>query len=166
MEVSLYLGLGSNLGQRHRHIQAAVRMLDEALCTPCAALSSLVETKAWGFRGKKFLNACALYRLPAEGTPEEQGRHLLTVCKRIERDLGRRGKVEWDASGRRKYHNRTIDIDILFLGTERIALPELTVPHPLIPRRPFVLDPLREILEPGMVPFLSEIIEADKRRGR
>jgi 2-amino-4-hydroxy-6-hydroxymethyldihydropteridine diphosphokinase len=68
----------------------------------------------------------------------------------IERSMGRTGKGEMDAQGKRIYHSRTIDIDILFIGAETIDSPRLTVPHKGISDRPFVLVPLREVARPAL----------------
>ena len=143
--VSVYLGLGSNLGNRLLNLTLALDLLDQAFGCHYTALSRIIETKAWGFKGDKFLNACVLYRIYRKGTPEEQGHEILSVCKEIERSLGRDDAPEFDADGRRVYHNRAIDIDILFFGTHTIDHPRLQVPHPLIAERDFVLVPLGEI---------------------
>jgi 2-amino-4-hydroxy-6-hydroxymethyldihydropteridine diphosphokinase len=148
--INVYLGLGSNTGDRRRNIETAVRLLDEALQTRSAGMSTLIETEAWGFQGGKFFNACILYRLLRKGTPEEQGLRLLRICKEIERRMGRDEAPVFDAAGRRVYQDRPIDIDILFFGDKRILTPDLTVPHPLAAQRPFVMIPLREIARPGL----------------
>ena len=148
--VSVYLGLGSNKGDRRKNIDRALELLDEGLGCHYTALSRLIETKAWGFKGDKFLNACVLYRIYRRGTPEEQGREILALCKDIERALGRDEKPEYDADGKRIYHNRTMDIDILFYGNEHIDTEDLTVPHPLIAERDFVKIPLAEIAKPSL----------------
>ena len=148
--VSVYLGLGSNKGDRRKNIERALSMLDEGLGCHYTALSRLIETKAWGFKGDKFLNACVLYRIYRRGTPEEQGHEILAICKEIERTLGRDDVPEYDGEGRRVYHNRTIDIDILFYGKERIDCDDLQVPHPLIAERDFVRIPLAEIAKPSL----------------
>ena len=155
--VSVYLGLGSNLGDRQKNIERALELLDEGLGRHYTALSRLIETKAWGFKGDKFLNACVLYRIYRKGSPEEQGREILALCKEIERALGRDDKPEFDADGRRVYHNRAIDIDILFYGTEHIDTEDLTVPHPLIGERDFVKIPLAEIAKPSLRAAFPEI---------
>ncbi|MCR4823919.1 MAG: 2-amino-4-hydroxy-6-hydroxymethyldihydropteridine diphosphokinase, partial [Bacteroidales bacterium] len=72
---------------------------------------------------------------------------LLRICKRIEREMGRRDAPEYDAEGRRIYHDRPIDIDILLYGDERVDTPDLQIPHPLMQQREFVMRPLREIFE-------------------
>ena len=143
--VSVYLGLGSNLGNRQQNLMRALELLDQAFGCHYTALSRIIETKAWGFKGDKFLNACVLYRIYRKGSPEEQGHGILAICKDIERQLGRNDAPEYDAGGRRVYHNRAIDIDILFYGKERIDCDDLQVPHPLIAERDFVLVPLDEI---------------------
>ena len=148
--VSVYLGLGSNLGDRRKNIERALELLDEGFGRHYTALSRLIETKAWGFKGDKFLNACVLYRIYRKGSPEEQGHEILALCKEIERTLGRDEKPEYDADGNRVYHNRTMDIDILFYGTEHIDTEDLTVPHPLIAERDFVKIPLAEIAKPSL----------------
>jgi 2-amino-4-hydroxy-6-hydroxymethyldihydropteridine diphosphokinase len=148
--VSVYLGLGSNLGDRRKNIERALTLLDEGFGRHYTALSRMIETKAWGFKGDKFLNACVLYRIYRKGSPEEQGHEILALCKEIERTLGRDEKPEYDADGNRIYHNRTIDIDILFYGTEHIDTEDLTVPHPLIAERDFVKIPLAEIAKPSL----------------
>ena len=157
--VSVYLGLGSNRGNRLENIQAALAALDEAFGYHYTALSHIIETKAWGFKGDKFLNACVLYRIYRKGSPEEQGREILAACKAIERSLGRDEAPEYDADGRRVYHNRTIDIDILFYGNEHIDTEELTVPHPLIAERDFVKIPLSEIAKPSLRAAFPEYFE-------
>ena len=79
--VSVYLGLGSNLGDRRKNIERALELLDEGFGRHYTALSRLIETKAWGFKGDKFLNACVLYRIYRKGSPEEQGHEILAICK-------------------------------------------------------------------------------------
>ena len=148
--VSVYLGLGSNLGDRRKNIERALELLDEGFGRHYTALSRLIETKAWGFKGDKFLNACVLDRIYRKGSPEEQGHEILALCKDIERTLGRDEKPEFDADGNRVYHNRTMDIDILFYGTEHIDTEDLKVPHPLIAERDFVKIPLAEIAKPSL----------------
>ena len=157
--VSVYLGLGSNLGNRLQNLTQALDRLDKAFGCHYTALSRIIETKAWGFKGDKFLNACVLYRIYKKGTPEEQGHEILAACKEIERTLGRRDTPEFDAEGRRIYHNRTIDIDLLFYGNERIDTDDLTVPHPRIAERDFVKIPLAEIAKPSLKAAFPEYFE-------
>ena len=75
---------------------------------------------------------------------------VLEVVKTIERAMGRTDQPEYDADGKRVYHSRIIDIDILFYGKETIDTPDLTIPHKGIADRPFVLIPLNEIARPSL----------------
>ena len=155
--ISVYLGLGSNQGNRQQNLMRALGLLDLAFGCHYTALSRIIETKAWGFKGDKFLNACVLYRIYRKGSPEEQGHGILAICKDIERQLGRNDTPEYDADGRRVYHNRAIDIDILFYGKERIDCEDLQVPHPLIAERDFVKIPLAEIAKPSLKAAFPEL---------
>ena len=71
----------------------------------------------------------------------------LVVNKQIEQAMGRREAPEYDADGHRIYHDRPIDIDILLYDDLRLREPGLTIPHPLMYERPFVMQPLHEIME-------------------
>ena len=146
--VDLYLSLGSNQGDRAQNIENAVSLLNVELRTPYKSISSLLETEPWGFESdEKFLNAAVHYqlRLKKGYNPESEGLMILEICKDIERRLGRTGEPEYDAEGKRIYHSRPIDIDILLLGDNNIDCPELTVPHRLMYERNFVMIPLKEI---------------------
>ncbi len=138
--VNAYFSLGSNLGDREKNISEALRRMDEAFGTHYSALSKIIETEPFGFSGEAFLNAAVLYRIPAESPL-----WTLYQVKAIEREMGRTDAPEYDAEGKRIYHSRIIDIDILFYGKEIIDTPELTIPHKGIAERDFVLIPLREI---------------------
>lgn len=140
-EHDVYLSLGSNIGDRKVNIDSALNSLDEGLGCHYSALSSIVETKSWGFSGADFLNCVVRYR-----TGMEPGK-LLALCKSIEYGMGRREKIEYAADGSRIYHDRVIDIDILLYGDEKIETPELTVPHPKMWERDFVRLPLSEIFD-------------------
>ena len=155
--VSVYLGLGSNQGDRAEALREAVRRLDIALGTRHSALSRFFETKSWGFDGPDFLNACVRYRLVRRGSPADHGMEILRVCKEIEREMGRRGEPRYSASGERLYQDRPIDIDILYYGTEIIDTELLKVPHPLIGEREFVKMPLREIAKPPLKAAFPDI---------
>ena len=147
-KVGLYLGLGSNQGDRALNIEHAVSMLNVELKTPYKAISSLLETQPWGFESQeKFMNAVVLYELelPEGYNPEAEGLMILEICKDIERRMGRTGEPQYDEKGERVYKDRPIDIDILLFGDNRIDCPELTVPHKLMYERDFVMIPLREI---------------------
>ena len=147
-KVRLYLGLGSNQGDRELNIEYAVSMLNIGLKTPYRAISSLVETEPWGFDSQqKFMNAVVLYELdlPDGYNAEAEGLMILEICKDIERRMGRTGEPQYDEKGERIYSDRPIDIDILLLGDSKIDCPELTVPHKLMYERDFVMIPLNEL---------------------
>ena len=148
-KISLYLSLGSNLGDREENIRKALSLLDEELKTPYRAVSSFIETEPWGFESdERFINAVVLYEieLPDDFEPEEEGLRILRICKKTERILGRTEEPEYDDNGNRLYKSRTIDVDILLLGEERVDCEELTIPHKLMEKRDFVMVPLRQIM--------------------
>ena len=164
--VNIYFSLGSNLGDREGNILEALRRMDDAFGVHYTALSKLIETKPMGFSGGKFLNAAVLYRVPMHrllsdasvDTERIEGPGIvLGKIKEIERSMGRTDPPEYDADGRRIYHSRIIDIDILFYGREIIDTPELTIPHKYIASRPFVLIPLREIARPSLINAFPDI---------
>lgn len=127
------LSIGSNLGDREKNIGEAVALLSEKL-GPVVDMTKVIETEAVGFDGNRFLNA--LVQFDAGLSPEE----LLLVCKQTERRLGRTDKPEYDGGGNRIYHDRTMDVDILFYGKLEMDTPELTIPHPQVKTRPFIKE--------------------------
>jgi len=146
--VELYLGLGSNQGNRELNIEHAVSMLNVELKTPYKAISSFIETEPWGFESQqKFINAVVLYELdlPEGYNPEAEVLMILEICKDIERRMGRSAEAQYDERGARVYSDRPIDIDILLFGDNKIDCPELTVPHKFMYERDFVMIPLKEI---------------------
>jgi 2-amino-4-hydroxy-6-hydroxymethyldihydropteridine diphosphokinase len=144
--INLYLSLGSNMGDRRANIEAALALLDKAFGRHYVRLSSIIETPSWGFESEDFLNCAVLYALPRKRAgAQAQALEILDAVKRIELQLGRDLRVEYDGEGRRVYHARPIDIDILFFGTHEIDHPQLIVPHPLMGHRDFVMVPLEEI---------------------
>lgn len=153
--VNVYFSLGSNLGDRGSNIAEALRRMDEAFGRHYLALSSLIETEPMGFTAGKFLNAAVLYRLPVILNEEKDleimgALDVLRIVKSIEAAMGRTDQPEYDGEGKRVYHSRIIDIDILFYGKEIIDTPLLTIPHKGIAEREFVLIPLREIARPSL----------------
>ena len=132
----VYLALGSNLGDRRANLGAAVERLRERVTIE--ALSALYETEpAYVTDQPRFLNAAL------RGRTALAAHALLAFVKQIERELGR-------AAGQR-YGPRVVDIDVLLYGEQTIDTPDLTVPHPRMAERPFVLAPLAEIA-PDLVP--------------
>ena len=148
-QIDLYLGLGSDSGDRKANLDMALDMLDMALGVHYDAVSDYVETEPWGFESPDmFLNAAVRYVLDVpRGTDTGRLAHgILDKCKAIERQMGRTGGPEYDNKGRRVYRSRIIDIDILLLGDVRIDDEDLKIPHPLMQERDFVMTPLQQIL--------------------
>ena len=142
-EVEAYLSLGSNLGDRGANLEEALSRLDRNPSIDVLAVSKVIETRAqgeWDDSGRgDFLNCCARIStsLSAEG--------LLDAVKSVETVMGRTGGERYDESGTRIYSDRPIDIDILLYGEFRLSTPRLTVPHPRMKERDFVMIPLLEI---------------------
>lgn len=135
----VYLGLGSNLGDRRALLECAIQLIGERV-GHVARCSSFIETEPWGFRSdNRFLNAVILCQ--TDKTPRE----VLLITQQIERDLGRRNKSLNRKSQNRKYTDRPIDIDILLYDDLIVDEPDLKIPHPLMQERDFVMIPLREI---------------------
>lgn len=132
---TVYLSLGSNIGNRKAVMRQTLVMLAEQV-GEVVKTSSLYETEPWGFDSPNlFLNACVEVRTTL--APHR----LLEVTQHIERKLGR---VNKSAGG--TYQDRIIDIDILLYDDICIDEPDLKIPHPLMKERDFVMKPLNEIL--------------------
>jgi len=158
--VNVYLGLGSNLGNRELNLLKAMNLMDEAFGTHPERISRIIETPAWGFDGQPFLNMCVLYRLPRTGTPEEHATGILRQVKEVEKALGRNlDEPLFDAGGNRIYHDRIIDIDILCYGAFTICTENLIIPHPLIAERDFARKPLLEISKPEIREAFPELFQ-------
>ena len=135
----IYLVLGSNLGDRAWNLEQAKALLAEALRTDMLC-SEILETEAVGFDGPPFLNQAVCFE--SDIAPEA----LLDLCQAIEVQLGRPAHTaEYDAEGRRIFHNRLIDIDILTFNDEDIHTGRLTIPHPQLWERPYVNELLNDI---------------------
>ncbi len=142
----LYLGLGSNLGDRRQNIAEAVRLISERV-GEVVRQSTLIETEPWEFQSQNtFLNGVVLCL--TDKTPRE----VLTLTQQIERDLGkrkehatRRSKIENNRCSNCQYADRPIDIDILLYDDLTVNEPDLKIPHPLMHQRDFVMIPLREV---------------------
>lgn len=132
MSETAYLGLGSNLGERLDTLQQAVDLLAGEPGVRPGASSRVWETVPVGGPPQHdFLNV--VLRLETDLTPFA----LLDVCQGVERALGREREVRWGP--------RTIDIDLLLIGDQQLNVPLLTVPHPRMTSRAFVLLPLLEL---------------------
>ena len=142
----VYLGLGSNLGDRNANLERSIALIQERV-GEVVRRSSFIETEPWGFQSKNaFLNAVILCETIL--TPRE----VLKATQKIERELG---KTKVHATRRKNsslftllsslYKDRPIDIDILLYDDLTIDEPDLKIPHPLMQQRDFVMIPLREI---------------------
>jgi len=134
--VTAYISAGSNLGDRASTLRGALRALNETPCVRVAAVSSLYETDpVGGVPQPFFLNLAARLEITATLTPEE----LLAEMQRIEHQFGRHreNEIHWG--------QRTLDLDLLLFGDETRATDFLTLPHPRMWERAFVLIPLREV---------------------
>lgn len=137
-----YLSIGTNMGDREAHLREAVRMLDALPGTAVDGVSSIYETDPVGFEDQPaFLNMTV--RLKTEHPAEV----LLGHCQEIESGLGRVRTVRWGP--------RTADLDILLFNDENMESEKLTVPHPRMQERAFVLVPLLE-MDPGLRPALEK----------
>ena len=135
----VYLGLGSNIGDRRQCIADAIRLISERVGTVLRQ-SSLIETEPWGFNSEnRFLNGVILCETSL--TP----RQVLKATQKIERALGRRQKSVGADTDVPNYHDRPIDIDILLYDDLSVDEPDLKIPHPLMYERDFVMIPLNEI---------------------
>lgn len=143
------LSLGSNLGNRLVFLRDAIALLSEKIGT-CIAHSKYYETAAWGSESKHdYINCCVQYKSILE--PLE----ILRQCQSIEAKLGRNRSKKWS--------DRCIDIDILFINDIIIYSDILRVPHPFLHLRRFVLRPLMDIDPQLNHPLLNKtIIQLEK----
>lgn len=143
----VYLGLGTNLGDKEANLRTAIYKLQERIGKQ-VSLSSFYETAPWGFKSThSFLNAAIC--LETNLSPLE----ILHSTQEIEKELGRTRK-----SLNGTYSDRPIDIDILLYDDLILQTPELTVPHPLMTERDFVMKPLIEIAGNVVHPILQKTL--------
>ena len=130
----VFIGLGSNLGDKVWNLQETIRLISERVGAVMRH-SSFLETEPWGFESENtFVNAVICCE--TEKTPRE----VLVLTQQIEREMGRTRK---SSSG--GYSDRPIDIDILLYDNLTVDEPDLKIPHPLMHQRDFVMIPLEEI---------------------
>ncbi len=128
----VYIGIGSNMGDKEENIRSAIRYLSETRGVQVEEVSTLIRTEPYGYKEQdEFLNGCL--KLRTWFPPEK----LLKRLQEIERFLHRERRIHWGP--------RTIDLDILLYGGEVIHTKDLCVPHPDMANRRFVLEPLDEI---------------------
>jgi len=135
----VYLSLGSNIGDRKKHLRAAVKILKEHEEIKLTEISSLYETEPEGNpRQRKFYNLAV--GLKTNLSP----RDLLKLCLSIEELFKRERKTKWGP--------RTIDLDILLYGAKEVEERDLQIPHPRLKERAFMIIPLLEIAPQVKVP--------------
>lgn len=145
----VYLGLGTNLGDKAANLHAAVHLISGKI-GKVISLSSFYATAPWGFESENsFLNAAICVETSL--SPLE----VLHRTQEIERTLGRIHKSTGGI-----YHDRIIDIDLLLYNKEIIQTPELTLPHPLMLQRDFVMNPLVEIAPDVVHPVFGKKLSA------
>jgi 2-amino-4-hydroxy-6-hydroxymethyldihydropteridine diphosphokinase len=143
--VQACIGIGSNLSNPRQQVIDAIERLDELQSGHILRHSSLYQSAPFGpVSQDDFVNAVAI--IETVETPEG----LLACLKEIERDAGRDPQAE-------RWGPRVIDLDILLYGSETVDLPGLTIPHPGIAARNFVLLPLREIAPDLVIPGLGPL---------
>lgn len=142
-KTTVYLALGTNLGDREKNLSAARERLSAEITIQ--ETSRIYETEPWGWAEQAdFLNQVI------QGTTSLPPQKLLNFIKQIEVNLGRKPGI--------RYGPRLIDIDILFYGDHVFSSHNLTIPHPRIAERAFVLVPLGEIAQDLQIPGSGETV--------
>ncbi|MBO7246951.1 MAG: 2-amino-4-hydroxy-6-hydroxymethyldihydropteridine diphosphokinase [Bacteroidaceae bacterium] len=152
---TLYLSLGSNVGNRVQNLESAIAKIDSVI-GKVQARSSVIETLPWGFASSNtFMNMAV--SVETNLSPDM----VLKMINRIETELGRTSK-----SHNGIYSDRPIDIDILLYDNCCIDTEELTIPHKLMTEREFVLAPLAQIapnvIHPGLGKSITELLQSIK----
>lgn len=141
--IKALLSLGTNMGDRKMNLARAIRYINVGV-GHIIDLSGVYETEAWGFNAdQKFLNM--VVEVITDYSPLE----MLKNCQLIENKLGRTRTKDTG------YESRTIDIDILFYNNDIIKEDTLIIPHPLLHKRKFILEPLAEITPDYLHPTLK-----------
>lgn len=142
----LYVGLGSNLGDKEKNLNQAIQYIKERIGAVIAQ-SAFISTVSWGYESDNlFLNAALICRTSL--TPYE----VLSQLQAIELEMGRTHTLTG-------YEDRVIDLDILFYDDLILNSEQLTIPHPLIHQRLFVLEPLVQIAPNAVHPLLKQNIK-------
>jgi 2-amino-4-hydroxy-6-hydroxymethyldihydropteridine diphosphokinase len=139
----VFLGIGTNLGDRERNLQAALAILSQKMVI--LKESSIYQTAPWGY-----LDQPAFLNQVIEAQTDLSPLNLLGFLKDTEKALGRQANF--------RYGPRLIDLDILFYGNRIIQTPRLQIPHPRIAQRAFVLVPLAEIAPDFVHPQTKQTI--------
>ena len=147
--VSVFLGLGSNLGHRLDNLERGLEILGELM--RLVKCSSIYETEPWGFAEQPLFLNCVV-----EGETLASPEGVLEILKDAEKRVGRRATFEWGP--------RVFDADLLFYGRRIVNLPQLTVPHPRMQERAFVLVPMAEIAPDFVHPLMGMSMKAMAER--
>jgi 2-amino-4-hydroxy-6-hydroxymethyldihydropteridine diphosphokinase len=147
---SAYISLGSNLGNREENLQKSIALLEAT--GELIAVSSLYETEPWKMDNvTSFINQVILLSTTLSADK------LMDALLETENKMGR---VRAQVSKGVLYESRIIDLDILFYNDEVISTDKLTIPHPALHQRKFVLEPLAEI-NPGLIhPIINKAVSA------
>ena len=144
---NLYLSIGTNLGDRRSNLKTAITLIGQRIGA-VQAVSEVIETGPWGFQSPNaFLNQAL--QVTTDLNPVD----ALKAAQAIEREMGRTGKSHGSI-----YSDRLIDIDLIFYDNQVIELPGLKIPHPLMHKRLFVLEPLSEIAPELEHPVLHKTV--------
>ena len=150
--MTIYLNIGSNIGDRRGYIETAIRLITEAFPKAILRRSDMVESEPWGYESSMpFLNIGIALDYPVDIDPH----YLLATFQDIERRVSPTPHRNADGS----YRDRCIDIDIIAIDCLNFSSDTLTIPHPRAALRPFVMEPLRQ-LAPAAVIALVEKAEA------
>lgn len=147
--MNTHILLGTNLGNREQHLEDAIRLISQRIGR-ISRKSPIYETQSWGYCDNDYLNQiiCCDTELPAD--------MLLKATSKIETELGRIRNLQG-------YEARTIDIDILLYGSEVADSPTLTIPHPRMQDRKFVLIPMcdidADIVHPVIGKTMNELLQ-------
>lgn len=144
---TIYLALGSNLGDKQGNIEAALDKIEERIGS-ITSLSAFYLTSPLGFESDNIFVNCV-----CELLTDIDIITVFATTQSIEKEIGRGKKSENGI-----YADRLIDIDLIMAGDKIINRPELTIPHPLFHRRAFVVDPLFEIAPDLVHPLLKKSI--------
>jgi len=155
-QITAYIGIGSNIEDRKKNLDRAIELLNLANDVEVTTVSSYINTAPVGYTDQPdFLNAAV------EVKTTLAAKDLLEICKNIEKELKRERIIRWGP--------RTIDLDILLYGDLIQNEENLTIPHPRMHEREFVIKPLNEIAPQAFHPVLkqaiSDIYQVLQRRG-
>ena len=145
MDNIAYIGIGSNQGNKYENCVLAIDSICSYKENTLLKQSSFYRTEPWGYKEQDdFVNA--VIKMETSLSPL----NLLSILQSVERKLGKKKNGKWGP--------RTIDLDILFYNNQTLESPQLTIPHPLLHQRGFVLIPLKEIARHLIHPVLNQTV--------